>query len=477
MIGIIRIVWFHRATLGIFNRWIAVWIVTGNLCKFGIHLGCFLLIGLSRVEVYYSYHLRIAIFRGQSPWNLHNGTVYLDAHEVLGLSCYWDCCLESDDTIDIWHGSSTNESITFPSPRTIPTEIIGSLAILHDGRYAVIIICHGILTINGLLLCLLVLGKFWFGSAFIRLQCCDAVFVGIVLLTIPRSIIHIWILDFSQKFRIFCLQVCDFWLERSYFPLCLRNLGINLWGVDTFMSDTCGHSTLLGVTIYATSTTRTLVLGWRFTKFGTAMAGNTDGCSFTSCNLLGIGCLIVSLCITWKIVGVTFLVIIEFFQSCIQSGFERVHVHCVGIKDILIGNFLFIPALWNMNLVSIGFSILTTFLLTENIAWHIVGYAIIEAVIRVVMLLNITSTPSSMAFWVSQCSFSFCRCWSIVFVLCADTIPVITFDDGIIVCRWIVVAQLHITGINSIDIPSLGVVLSHSFTGIVCYPRGQIVVR
>ena len=117
--------------------------------------------------------------------------MYLDAHEILGLSCYRDCCLESDDTIDIRHGSSTNESITFPSPRTIPTEIIGSLAILHDGRYAVIIICHGILTINGLLLCLLVLGKFCFGSAFIRLQCCDAVFVGIVLFTIPRSIIYI----------------------------------------------------------------------------------------------------------------------------------------------------------------------------------------------------------------------------------------------------------------------------------------------
>ena len=477
MISIIRIVWFHRATLGIFNRRVTVWIVTSNLCKFGIHFGCFLLIGFSRIEVYYSNNLRIAIFRGQSPWNLHDGTVYLDAHEVLRLSCYWNCCLESDDTIDIRHGSSTNESITFPSPRTIPTEIIGSLAILHDGRYAVIVISHCIFSINSLLLCLLVLGKFWFGCTLIWLQCCYTVFVGIVLLTIPRCIIHIWILDFSQKFRILCLQACNFRLERSYFPLCFSNLGINLWGVDAFMSDTRGHGTLLGVTIHATSATRTLVLGWCFTKFGATMTGNTDGCSFTSCNLLGIGCLIVSLCITWKIVGVTFLVIIEFFQSCIQSGFERVHVHCVGIKDILIGNFLFIPALWNMNLVSIGFSILTTFLLAENIAWHIVGYTIIEAVVWVVMLLNITSTPTCVAFWVSQCCFSFCRCWSIVFVLCADTIPVITFDDSIIVCRWIVVTQLHITSINSIDIPSLGVVLSHSFTGIVCYPGCQIVVR
>ena len=64
------------------------------------------------------------------------------------------------------------------------------------------------------------------------------------------------------------------------------------------MSDTRGHGTLLGVTIHATSATRTLVLGRCFTKFGTAMAGNTDGCSFASCDFLGIGCLIVSLCIT-----------------------------------------------------------------------------------------------------------------------------------------------------------------------------------
>ena len=168
------------------------------------------------------------------------------------------------------------------------------------------------------------------------------------------------------------------------------------------------------------------------------MASNAYGCSFTSCNFLGISGLVVSLWVTWKVIGVTFLVVIEFYQTCIQPCLEGLQVHRVGIKDILIGNFFVVPTLWHMYLVSVGFGILL-FLFTEYIARYVVCHTIFEAVVWVVQLLNLTSAPTCMVFRVSQCSFSFCRCWWIVFVLCADTIPVITFDYSVIVCRWIVI--------------------------------------
>lgn len=42
---------------------------------------------------------------------------------------------------------------------------------------------------------------------------------------------------------------------------------------------------------------------------------------------------------------VTFLVVIEFCQTCIQPCLEGLQVHRVGIKDILIGNFFVVPTL------------------------------------------------------------------------------------------------------------------------------------
>ena len=53
----------------------------------------------------------------------------------------------------------------------------------------------------------------------------------------------------------------------------------------------------------------------------------------------------------------------------------------------------------------------------------------------------------------------------------------VAIQDGIIICRRIVVAELLASLVNTVDIPSLCIVLSHAFPGIVCYPCCGIVIR
>ena len=53
----------------------------------------------------------------------------------------------------------------------------------------------------------------------------------------------------------------------------------------------------------------------------------------------------------------------------------------------------------------------------------------------------------------------------------------VAIQDGIIICRRIVVAELLASLVNTVDIPSLSIVLSHTFPGIVCYPCCGIVIR
>ena len=65
---------------------------------------------------------------------------------------------------------------------------------------------------------------------------------------------------------------------------------------------------------------------------------------------------------------------------------------------------------------------------------------------------------------------------SIIRVSGGNAIPLRTIDDGVVISRRIVVTQ-HLTAvIASVDIPTLSIVLSHSFTGIVRNPGGDIIV-
>ena len=93
--------------------------------------------------------------------------MYLDAKEVFRLSCNGDGGLERDSAVDIGHGGGANESIALPCSCSVPAEVIGILAVLHDGWDAVVVISGGVLSINSLLLGLVIVCKFFFCCTFL----------------------------------------------------------------------------------------------------------------------------------------------------------------------------------------------------------------------------------------------------------------------------------------------------------------------
>ena len=71
---------------------------------------------------------------------------------------------------------------------------------------------------------------------------------------------------------------------------------------------------------------------------------------------------------------------------------------------------------------------------------------------------------------VLQCSLSFAAGWPVVRIAGTDTIPMVTIEDAVIIGGRIIVTQFDAAPVHTIDIPSLSIVLTHTFTGIVCYP-------
>ena len=53
----------------------------------------------------------------------------------------------------------------------------------------------------------------------------------------------------------------------------------------------------------------------------------------------------------------------------------------------------------------------------------------------------------------------------------------VTIEDAVIIGGRIIVTQFDAAPVHTIDIPSLSIVLTHTFTGIVCYPWGNIIIR
>ena len=157
MICVICIVCFDRLRLCILHRCITTWVLTGDLGNLSVYLSCFFCVALLWVKFKNGHHLCIAIIGGKRPCYLYDGTVYLDTKEILRATSNRDSSLESDYTIYIRHGGSTDESVSLPGSASIPCEIISGLIILHDGWYSVIVIRLGRLTFNRFLFGLIVL--------------------------------------------------------------------------------------------------------------------------------------------------------------------------------------------------------------------------------------------------------------------------------------------------------------------------------
>src|SRR5574344_2227564 len=109
MVSITCVILCYWFTSCIFHADIAAWIFLCNLRQLLIDKISFLLITHFWIKIENRNHLRIAIFRCKFPCYLYDGTMNLDTKEILWLSRNTYSCLERDRSIDIPHGSSTNE--------------------------------------------------------------------------------------------------------------------------------------------------------------------------------------------------------------------------------------------------------------------------------------------------------------------------------------------------------------------------------
>ena len=200
------------------------------------------------------------------------------------------------------------------------------------------------------------------------------------------------------------------------------------------------------------------------------MAGDADGGHLTVLHFLSIRGLIVFLTVMPKIVCIAIFVVIIVGKSGIQSGFEGFEVHGIGVKDILIFNLGMIPRLGNMYLISVGFSILSALTLAQDISRRIVADAVRVAIIGVVELLDTTTTPSCMTLRVLQSCLSLSGGRIEIRIPCVYSVPMITIKNGIIISRRIVITQVFTSSVRTIDVPPLGIILSHAFTGIISNP-------
>ena len=97
------------------------------------------------------------------------------------------------------------------------------------------------------------------------------------------------------------------------------------------------------------------------------MASDTDSGHLTVLQLSGIGSLIVFLAVASQVVGVAFLIVIIVCETRVHADLECLEVHGIGVKDILVLDFRIIPRFGHMNLIGIGFSILTATALAQDI--------------------------------------------------------------------------------------------------------------
>ena len=130
-----------------------------------------------------------------------------------------------------------------------------------------------------------------------------------------------------------------------------------------------------------------------------------------------------------------------------------------------------------MYLVGVCFGILTAFLFAENVCRWIVVDAVVIAVIWVVELLHTATAPTCMILRVLKCCLSLWGRRIKIRIFCADAIPMVTIQNSIVIRRRVVVAEFLASLVNTVDVPSLCVILSHGFTGIVGYPCRSIVIR
>ena len=140
MICVICVICFRWLCFAIPGVKLTVRVFTGYRRQPFVDLFLFVGIRSIWVKVYYLYNLRIGVLGIQLIVNLYNGTVYLYAEEVLWLPDNGDGRLESQGSVDIRCVRLADIGIARPIAVAVPCQAVRGLAVLHDGRNAVIII-------------------------------------------------------------------------------------------------------------------------------------------------------------------------------------------------------------------------------------------------------------------------------------------------------------------------------------------------
>ena len=52
----------------------------------------------------------------------------------------------------------------------------------------------------------------------------------------------------------------------------------------------------------------------------------------------------------------------------------------------------------------------------------------------------------------------------------------VSIKDAVVIGRRVIVTQADAAPVHTVDVPTLGIILTHTLTGIVANPRGDIVI-
>ena len=158
--------------------------------------------------------------------------MYLDAKEVLGLSCNGECRLEGDDAVDVGHGGSADVGIAVPRTGSLPRKVVGRLHILHDGRDAVVVIGGNGIVVSSLALGILYVCQLLLPCRQLLLQVVYLCLVGIVLLSQGWGFLHRGIGYLREQVLVLCLQLAYLRLQQGYLAACLTFLFVQFRKVE-----------------------------------------------------------------------------------------------------------------------------------------------------------------------------------------------------------------------------------------------------
>ena len=237
--------------------------------------------------------------------------MYLDAQKIFRFACDFQCCPERDDTVDVGYRPFSDKGIAVPRSVVLPGDVVSRLAILHDCRYAVVVIGRHIVLALGFFLSLCDFCLFLLPGGKLRLQPLYFRLVLIVFLTERDGIFYAGIGYLLDQRFIFLFQCGYLGLECVNLVVRFPLHGIQFRQVQFFALG-CGlHRALFGMGVKCLTAFAALVLGRSLPKCRSIRTGHTDCYRLTAFQLLFVGCLIIVPAVGRDIIDIPVFVLVE----------------------------------------------------------------------------------------------------------------------------------------------------------------------